>query len=561
MNATSTPSATHYDAIVIGGGINGCGVARDLALRGLKILLLEKGDLGMGTSWASSGMIHGGIRYLLHDIATTKKSCKDSGYIQKIAPHLIFRIPMLMPVPVSDGIKGFINLEGGDAFFQLYDRYQPLKGGKPHLRLSPEETQKLEPLIRRDIRGSLLMDEWGIDVPRLCIANALDAAEHGATVRTWTRVTGFIKEHGRIQGVTTHDDITGEEETIRCDLVVNCTGPWSPLVANMADTSVKLRPGKGVHLILDRRLSNIGVIATAVDGRDVFMIPHENTSMIGTTDDDYYGDPDDLSVTEDEIEYLLDALESVIPSVREARIMKTIAGVRPTLYERAKYEDDLTRDHRIYDHALRNGPAGIISLAGGKLAAYRVMAEETADLVCHKLGKPSRCSTHSRPLPGGDRLPDAEALAERWKLSPYLVSRMISRHGSRAERILDQLGDHPEWGHMVCSCEPICEAELRYCARHELVRRPLDLLSRSHLGEGPCQGLGCLAQAAWIVGDELGYDRERISRELTSLLQEKWRWRRPVLSGVQLAGEELYRMVHQALQTAEHGASNETEVF
>ena len=397
--------------VVIGGGINGCGVARDLALRGVAVTLVEKGDLAKGTSWASSGMIHGGLRYLLSDVHTTYKSSKDAGYIKNAAPHLVFRIPLMMPTFAAEGLKGRVMLNGADALFAHYDRFQPLKGGLPHKRLSAAEAREIEPRLAPGVIGAVLTDEWGIDVPRLCVANALDAYEHGARLQSWTRLTGFIREGARIVGVSLCDELTGRRFSQRCRLVINCAGPWAPQVAQLGGATVKLRPAKGVHLVLDRRVGNTGLICNAIDGRQVFIIPHENTSLIGTTDDDYYGDPDRLEVSEDEIEYLLWAIESVWPEVRQARIIKTIAGLRPTLFERAKYEDDLTRDHRVIDHAREDGVAGLLTLAGGKLAAYRVMAEDAVSTACRLLQVQAPCTTHLAPLPGGATTPDAFALA------------------------------------------------------------------------------------------------------------------------------------------------------
>ncbi len=544
---------TLYDAIVVGGGVNGCGVARDLAMRGLEVLLVEKGDFSMGTSWASSGMIHGGLRYLMSDVHTTYKSCKDAGYIRSIAPHLTFRIPFLMPVLDDEGLKGRVNLEGADALFELYDRFQPYKGGKAHIRFSPEEVARIEPLIAKNLVGAVITDEWGIDVPRLCVLNALDAKRHGATLASWTRVTELIREGGSIAGIRTLDELTGEAGEARARLVVNCGGPWAPELARMAGARIRLRPAKGVHLILDRRISNNGIIAQALDGRQVFVIPHENVSMIGTTDDDFFGDPDDIPILEDEVKYLLEAMERVIPGIRNARVIKAIAGIRPTLFERAKYEDDLTRDHRVYDHEALDGVRGFVSLAGGKLAAYRVMAEETADLVCRKLGCKNSCATHLQPLPGGEEIPDAEELAIRYGQDPYAVSRLIFRQGARAMQVLDMMREKPETGVYVCSCDPVTEAELRFAIRNEAVRRPIDLISRCRIGEGPCQGHGCLTRAAEIFGEERRLSSSEIRREALWMMREKWRWRKEILGGAQLVQEELTRMVHRSLLEREEG--------
>ncbi|MBZ0253479.1 MAG: FAD-dependent oxidoreductase, partial [Candidatus Methylomirabilis sp.] len=189
-----------YDLIVIGGGVNGAGIARDAAMRGLSTLLLEKYDFAAATTGASSGMIHGGLRYLQRDVGTTALSCLDSGYIQKIAPHLLFRIPFLYPVR-DFGPAARVMIELVETYFSIYDRYQPLKNGRPHVRLSRQECLEIEPGLNPDIVGGVSMDEYGIDPYRLVVANAVSAHEAGATVMNHTEVTDFVKEGGRVVGV------------------------------------------------------------------------------------------------------------------------------------------------------------------------------------------------------------------------------------------------------------------------------------------------------------------------------------------------------------------------
>src|SRR5215471_18741566 len=190
------------DVIVIGGGVNGTGVARDATLRGLRVALFERHDLAFGASGNSSGMIHGGPRYLTSNPDVTYSSCLDSGHIQRIAPHLLFRIPFLTPVYNSTELLGEATLASYDAFFDVYDRYQPLKRGKPHVRLTGDEIAALEPGLAPGARGGVTFDEWGIDGARLCVANVVDAIEQGAEVHIHTTVTELLRRaDGRVRGV------------------------------------------------------------------------------------------------------------------------------------------------------------------------------------------------------------------------------------------------------------------------------------------------------------------------------------------------------------------------
>lgn len=535
-----------YDLLIIGGGINGTGLARDCALRGLKVALLERGDFGGATSNASSGMIHGGLRYISFDVGTTKHSCRDSGYIQKIAPHLLFRIPVLMPITPGD----YAPLVFIDTFFDVYDRYAPLKGGKRHLSLSARETLAIEPGLTAEIKGSIVFDEWGIDAHRLCVINALSAAEAGADVASYVEVTGLLTQPPnptagmkpqKVSGVSARDLLSGESVELRGRLVINLTGPWAGDIAEWASLNVKIRPGKGVHIVLDRKVTEVGIVTKSIDRRNVFLLPCGNYSIIGTTDDDYYGSPDDLDATHDEVCYLFEAIRRIFPPIAEAKVVRAFAGVRPTLYEWGKLEDELVRVHEIFDHEERDGVQGIITMAGGKLATYRWMAEELSDLICKKLGVEAPCTTHERPLPGGEEKVQIEELSREYALPLLVVDALSRRHGSRSREILEICRRDRSARRLICRHEPVIEAELRYVIRKEWAFFPGDLIRRTHMALSACQGLDCLWAGCQLLADELGNSPEKTKELWRQTAQELWHWRRPVLSGDQLAAEPLLR--------------------
>jgi glycerol-3-phosphate dehydrogenase len=536
--------AQAYDVIVLGGGVNGTGVARDCAMRGLRVLLLEKTDFGVGASGNSSGMIHGGIRYMLSDRKVTALACRDSGYIQRIAAHLLFRIPFLMPF--ASRKEGATLAERAawyatEVYVGTYDLFQPLKRGKPSTRLSPDELYAVEPGLRPGLAGAVTLDEWGIDAFRLCVLNALDAEACGAEVRTWTEGRELLRGQGRVEGVRWRDVLTGEEGEARAPVVFNATGAWSPALARRNGARVPMRPGKGVHLTLDRRWSNYGVICSAVDGRQMFLMPHEAESIVGTTDDDFYGDPDDLEATSDEVEYLLEGAASLVPGVRGARVTRAWCGLRTTLYAYGPNEDALSREHQLVDGA-EVGLAGLLSFVGGKLASYRAQAEEATDRILALLGRPPvPCRTHEVALPGGEEVPDPRTLAAGGLLAAPVAARLVYRHGSRAREVLRLVEEDPRLGLVLCRDEGIVAAEVVHCARHEKVRRLQDLRRRCRVAVGACGGVDCARVAAQLAGRELGWDADRIRAELADLLDAGWRERRAIVDGAQLAQEELLR--------------------
>ncbi len=527
----STTAANSYDVAIIGGGINGTGTARDLSKRGLRVYLAERHDFGFGASGNSSGMFHGGARYLLSDPSVTRDACRDSGYVQDIAKNLIFRIPFLIPVYSTRRFaRSYAFLM--DVFFSSYDRYQPLKKGLPHSRLDAEDTLGIEPGLRSEgLLGAITTDEWGIDTYRLCALNALDARAHGATIENHTSVTELVRgPDGRTSGVIARG-ADGRARRIDAKLVLNCTGAWNALSRPGLPLEVGVRPGKGVHLVFDARISDYALVTFAVDGRQVFLMPHQNECWMGTTDDDFYGDPDRLEVTRDEVEYLLSAAEHAFPSIRGYRCFATAAGLRPTVHAWGPNEDDLSREHRIIDHAAHGIP-GCLSMIGGKLASYRSMSEELADRALQALERPHVPSrTHLDPLPGHERLVDAAELARRYRIDGVAARRIVRRHGTLAESLLHRGTQVPGGLATACACEPVLECEVRHVLEHEWIGAPEDLARRCRVAAGPCLGFRCARRVGELYAEHKG-GGSAVARDAARALTERAvRRALPVLEG------------------------------
>jgi glycerol-3-phosphate dehydrogenase len=536
------------DVAIVGGGINGTGVARDLALRGLRVALFERNDLAFGASGNSSGMIHGGVRYLSRAPHVTETSCRDSGYIQRIAPHLLFRIPFLMPL--RDRATARVVLELVDAYFRAYDDYQPLKHGEPHCRLGSDDLSRLEPGLVGGLVGGVAFDEWGVDGARLCVLNALDATEHGARMHVATTVEAIERapwSPGRFRYVVrARDRETSAVVRVRARSVVNATGAWAPITATLgglAHTRVRVRPGKGIHVVLDRRITNYGILSEAIDGRQIFIEPWENVSVLGTTDDDYYGDLDTVRATSEEVRYLVQGVARVFPAVRLARAIGTYAGVRPSLYEYGPNEDALSRDHRVVDHATDGAP-GVYSMIGGKLASYRLFAQELCDVVAPRdFDASAACSTHTRALPGGDRVPDAAGLADEHGITPVAARRLIYRHGVRAALVLERAKRRPEERDVVCPCEPVLEAEIRHVVGCELARDVDAVARRTRLGLGPCGGMRCAVRCGQIVAQERGLT-PLAARSMARAFLSRQARARVVALGPEQARQEALALAH-----------------
>jgi glycerol-3-phosphate dehydrogenase len=340
-------------------------------------------------------------------------------------------------------------------------------------------------------------------------------------------------------------------------VVVNATGAWAPLTASLgglAGTTARVRPGKGIHIFFDRRLCNYAIIAHAIDGRMIFVEPWQNMTVVGTTDDDFYGDLDDVVATADEVRYLLEGVAHVFPAIRQARAIGTWAGVRPTLYEWGKNEDALSREHQVVDHT-QHGAPGLYSMLGGKLASYRLFSEQLSDRVAARLGVNVRGTTHEKPLPGGAEQVDPLQLAAQTGLDAVSATRLEYRHGGRSLKIAERIAHNPREAAIVCPCEPVTEAEVRYVVENELVRTVGDVSRRTRLGLGACGGMRCAARCGQIVAEMTGrspLDGQRMALQFAEFAQA----RRVSAQSPQQARQEA---LHLAVLRSQVAAGDEIE--
>jgi glycerol-3-phosphate dehydrogenase len=529
-----------FDVIVIGGGSAGAGTARDCAKRGLKTVLVERNDIASGAVATCAGMISGGPKYLMEP-PMVKLCSAESAIIAKIAKNVIFSTPIL--IPFLD--KADVNQ--GKMFVAGYAGYSELRKGDPVVTLTKEETLKIEPKLNSEVLSSVYFREYFIDPFRLVLMNALDAKHHGAEVLTYTEVTDVLRKGDTVTGVKAIDKFTGVTREIRAKIVVNAAGPWGSRVAKMAELEHPLRLNKGSHVIFDRRISDIGIIAKCIDGRTAYLFPHENTTILGTTAFDIFCDPDEVETTYDDVEYLLMAMKRAIPSIRDARIIRTMTGVRPMINQFGIPEDKVTRNYEIIDFEQKKGVSGFLSFGGGKLVLYRIMAEKMTDLICKKLGKSAECKTQVDPLVGAEREVNVSEVAAKFGVYPHVAAKLAYLYGTKAVDVLS-LGDgNPQCKMEVCNCESIPEAAIRYSIRNEWAKTLNDVRRRTRIAMGPCQGCTCIPKVAAIAADELKQSPEVLMEDMKDLLQERWRGKRPLLLGRQLVQEEVLQSSYSHL--------------
>lgn len=364
-------SRTEYELLVIGGGINGAAIANIAARHGLKTCLLEKNDFASGTSSKSTKLIHGGLRYLENlEFGLVRESLKER-YIQlKAAPHLVKPLQFIIPVYKKDKRPLWLMHLG----VSLYDRLAGKYVIEPHRKLSAQDILREEPQLKEEgLTGGVSYFDAQMDDARLCLENMLCAQANGADAVNYTEVVSFIKENGRVQGVEAKDKLTGKIIKITAKQVVCAVGPWANILLKMDDPKAKdrIRVTKGLHIVYSKQLSNNALlIPSDRDGRVFFIIPWMGHSLIGTTDTDYTGSPDEVKPDSADIDYLLEGVKRVFPRIEftKENIVTAFAGLRPLLYKEGA-PSAISRRHSIFQ-----APSGIIFILGGKYTTYRKIA-------------------------------------------------------------------------------------------------------------------------------------------------------------------------------------------
>jgi glycerol-3-phosphate dehydrogenase len=528
---------TQFDVIVIGAGINGAGIARDAAMRGLKVLLLDKGDIGGGTSSWSTRLIHGGLRYLEHgEFRLVRESLRERACLMNIAPHLVRPLRMLVPV-YKNARRGLWTMRVG---MFAYDVLSVGKTLPRHRLLSLAETLRCAPGLNREglLGAAVYFDAQVEFAERLVLENALSAVAHGATVITYARVQKLIVEDGEVRGVEfSHEDrkdgINGECHAASAHLIINAAGPWiDQVLAKGSAHSPRLIGGtKGSHLIVapfaDAPDTAIYVEAET-DRRPFFIIPWNGKYLIGTTDIRYQGDLDHVRIESNEIDYLLRETNRVVPKAKltRAQILYSYSGVRPLPFIGDRDEESITRRHFIREYPdLR----GLFSIVGGKLTTYRSLAEQTVDLVLKKL-PPHRdrsareCTTAREPLPGAltaDFATFCKDFKQRSALPDATNDRLLRIYGIRASLIFDLIAEDQSLAEAFDSETGALAAEVVFSFRQELATTLADcLLRRTMVGLNSSCGLTAVAAVGAIARKYLGWSEGRVARDIAAYQQE-----------------------------------------
>ena len=497
-----------YDVIIIGGGITGAGTARDCALRGLRVLLVERGDIADGATGRNHGLLHSGARYAVKDGESARECIVENRILRRIAPHCI-----------EDTQGLFITLpEDEDAGYGLDYQKDFIRAcrdaGIEAEAMEPREALALEPSVNPRLIGAVKVPDGSVDPFKLCAANILDARLHGAKVLTYTEVLSLIKEGDTVRGVRVRNTRNGESAEFRAQVTVNAAGIWGQSVVQMAGARIAMFPAKGALLVFAHRVNNVVINRCRKSADGDILVPGDTVTVIGTTSTKIpLEECDRLTVTPEEVALLLREGSQLCPALESTRILRAYAGVRPLVAS----DDDpsgrsISRGIVCLDHAVRDGIEGFVTITGGKLMTYRLMAQIATDAVCAKLGNHAPCRTAERELP--------RTIEQRFPA------------GS-------------EDSTLVCECENVTMGEIRSAIRNFDIHTLADLRRRTRVGMGTCQGTYCVRKAAAVLARELGRpeDAERLAREY---LDERWKGMMPVGWGDTLRSMEFMQKVFKA---------------
>ncbi len=500
--------------LIIGGGATGTGLARDLALRGVHCILAERLDINAGASGANHGLLHSGARYVSYDSVLAQECRKEGDLLKRLAPHCINN---------TGGL--FVAVEGDDEnyvadFPNLCDRCNI-----PVQALDIKEVREMEPTLSDKLIAAYGVEDAFIGPFKLSMENIFQACELGCTLLRHSEVTDFIKDNNRIQATRLLNKLTNKTFLVEAEQVVNATGAWAGLIAELAGANINILFSKGSLLITHSRLTDRVVNRLRPSSNVDILVPGGTVSILGTTSV-RIDSLDDIRPTVQEMDLIIEEGAKMIPALETTRYIRAYAGVRPLVGSQSGEDDrSVSRGFALIDHT-DEGLDNFVTITGGKLTTYRLMAEKTADLVCRRLSVASPCRTSTDLLP--------TAPAAKWT-EPGLAPRLWMKQG-KPEDIL------------ICECEMVPKSSVDSIIKsiHELSGQP-DLKAigvRSRIGKGSCQGTLCGLRLAAYLYDKGELDSDQGLISLREFLRERWRGVRPLLWDMPLIQAELQEAIY-----------------
>ena len=504
-----------FDVIVIGGGINGAGIAREAQLHGYKTLLVERNDFGSGTTSRATRLIHGGLRYLEHgEFALVYESLGEREALVRTEPHLVRPLRMLIPVYDGDARPGWKIRIG----LILYDLLSFRKSLPRHRAMPPRAVDAFERGLNREhLSAAFTMYDAQVEFPERLVAEAMrDLIDAGGVALNHASVTGFVSPAHVLKALVVRDEASGEIVEIETKVAVNAAGPWvdDVIAGSDAQRHERLIGGtKGSHLVVEWPAGPTHAIfaSAKTDGRPFFILPWYRYTLIGTTDLRYDGGASQAQCTPDELAYLLDEATRLFPAtpLRAEHVLYTYCGVRPLPWmPDGTDESKIPRSHFIIDHVKRGGPTGLLSIVGGKLTTYRALARMAIPAI-GKLAKASGAAVGAAD-DGRRKMDDGRAL-------PRMETDPLVLYGRRRDEVEALVATEPSLGERICEHNPELLAQVAYAVEREEATTLADvLLRRLPVGWSACGALDGAERAAGVMAVPLGWDGARVAREVAA---------------------------------------------
>ena len=512
-----------YDVLVVGGGATGAGVLRDLARRGLRTLLVERGDYGTGTTGRYHGLLHSGGRYVAKDALAARECISENRILRRIAPASIEDTGgyfVATPDDAEDYVSGF--------------QAACVAADVDCEEIPVAEALRHEPALNPRIRRVFKLPDGSVEPWQLIESNIADARVHGSDAWSYQRLVAMERDGDRIVAASLRDERSGSLTRITPRFVVSCAGAWAGQIAAMVDVTVTMHPGKGTMLIFNQRMTDTVINRCHKSSDGDIMVPVHTVAILGTTEQ-RVEDPDRYEITRDEVAALIDQGEKLFPDLARMRLLRAYAGVRP-LYQppaevtAAALKDgrQISRAHTVLDHAALHGVENFVTIVGGKLTTFRRMAEDTVDMVCAKMGVTEPCTTADEILPG--QMPG----------KTYWLGHRLADHEAEGGGDAD----------LLCECELVTRPMLdRYLDSHPGCSLD-DVRRGTRVGMGPCQGGFCTFRAAGVAAERAGHAgagdvAELADRAILGFLRERFKGTRPIAAGRQLQEQWMVSGVYE----------------
>lgn len=509
------------DVVVIGGGSTGAGAVRDAAMRGFRAILVDRADLGQGTTGRYHGLLHSGGRYVISDPHSATECAEENAIVTRIHASAVEKTGgFFVSTPQDDE-------EFADKFYAAcHETHVPVE------EISTREALKAEPRLNPGIHRAFAVQDGTVDGWQMVWGAAHSAENYGARILTYHSVIGLEVRDGAVVAVRCLDRRTGEEVLIDCQFVINASGAWAGEIAAMAGChDVEVVPGRGIMIAMNHRLTNTVINRCTYPADGDILVPVHTVAIIGTTDIKA-DDPDKLAIPRDEVQQMLDCGEILIPGFRQQRAVHAWAGARPLVKDSRVSAADtrhMSRGMSILDHLERDGVRGLITISGGKLTTYRLMAENTIDAMCEQMGVDRPCTTADEAVPGSEDQHN------------YVITHRL--HDREEDRLDDQI---------ICECELMSRGMLLDVFRSDPAASFDDLRRQLRLGMGPCQGGFCSLRTTGIACSEGYADANTATKRLHEFLEHRWIGLWPILYGDQVRQTALDEWIAQGVLDLDH---------